>query len=153
MRFDGAEVARCLGVDELAERVWPAGDLEVGRVIRGQLQEPADRGAALVELAGRVQEARAVAGRRRAPRPVAQQGPYPGERFVSCRRGRDERRLLRRRARPAAGEVPGELPGDVADARGEPQRGVAVEGQAVPAGDRLGRGHSVRRAPVAVAAV
>ena len=153
MRFDGAEVARRLGVDELAERVRPAGDLEVGRVIRGQLEEPADRGAALVELAGRVEEARAVAGRGRPLRLVAQQRPDPGDGVVTFRGRRDERLEAEIRVRPAAGEVAGELPGDVADARGEPERGVAVEGQAVPAGDRLGRGRSVRRAPVAVAAV
>ena len=54
---------------------------------------------------------------------------------------------------PAAGEVARQLPGDVADARGEPEGCVAVEGQAVSAGDGLGGGRSVRRAPVAVAAV
>ena len=86
VRFDGAEVARGLGVDELAEGVRPARDVEVGRVVGGQLEEPADRRAALVELAGRVQEARAVAGRRRALRPVAQQRPDPGEGLVAGRR-------------------------------------------------------------------
>ena len=132
------EVAGRLGVDELAERVRPAGDLEVGRVVRGQLEEPADRRAALVELAGRVEEARAVAGRRRPLGRVAQQRPDPGDGVVACR-GRGDERLEREiRVRAAAGEVAGQLPDDVADARGEPERRVAVEGQAVAARDRLG---------------
>ena len=73
--------------------------------------------------------------------------------MASSRAGgrRDERLEAEVGVRAAAGEVAGQLPGDVADARGEPERGVAVEGEAVAAGDRLGGGRSVRRAPVAVA--
>ena len=78
VRLDRREVAGGLGVDQLAERVRPAGDRPVGRVVRGQLDEPADRGAALVELAGRVQEARPVAGGRRAAGPVAERAHGSG---------------------------------------------------------------------------
>ena len=85
MRLDGGEVAGRLGVDELAEGVRPARDRDVGRMVRGQLEEPADRRAALVELAGRVQEARAVAGGRGAAGPVAEQRPDPGDGLVAGR--------------------------------------------------------------------
>ena len=78
------EVAARLGVDELAERVRPARDRPVDRVVRGQLEEPADRRAALVELAGRVQEARSVAGGRGAAGPVAEQRADPRERRVDA---------------------------------------------------------------------
>src|SRR5256885_4480930 len=64
VRLDRSEVARCLGIDELAEGVRPAGDGSVVRVVGRQLEEPADWRAALVELPGRVEEARAVAGGR-----------------------------------------------------------------------------------------
>ena len=135
-----------LGVDELAEGVRPAGDVEVGRVVGGQLEEPADGRAALVELAGRVQEARAVAGGRRAPRPVAQERPDPGERLVARRRRGDERleaqvRIGRRRARCRASSP---MTSPAPD--GEPEGGIAVQRQAVAAGDRLDRaGRSVER--------
>ena len=42
VRLDRGEVARRLGVDELAEGVGPARDRHVGRVVGGQLEEPAD---------------------------------------------------------------------------------------------------------------
>ena len=80
------EVAGRLGVDELAEGVRPAGDRPVGRMVGGQLEEPADRRAALVELAGRVEEARPVAGGRGAAGPVAEQSPDARERRVARRR-------------------------------------------------------------------
>ena len=121
-----------------ASMSWPKvygqpGIVEVGRVVRGQLEEPADRRAALVELAGRVQEARAVAGGRRPAGPVAEERPDPGEGLVA-RRGRgDERLEAEVGVRPAAGEVAGQLADDVAVARGEPERGIAVEGEAVAA--------------------
>ena len=44
-------------------------------MVRRELEEPADRRAALVELAGRVEEARPVAGGRRAARRVARASP------------------------------------------------------------------------------
>src|SRR6478735_1179959 len=44
--LDGREIAGGLRVDELAERVRPARDLAVVRMVRGELEEPADRGAA-----------------------------------------------------------------------------------------------------------
>ncbi len=84
--LDRGEVAGRLGVDQLPEGVRPARDRPVGRVVRGQLDEPADRRAALVELAGRMQEARAVAGRRGPPGPVAQQRADPGHGLVAGRR-------------------------------------------------------------------
>ena len=84
MRLDGGEVAGRLGVDELAEGVRPAGDRRTSAGWSdGQLEEPADRRAALVELAGRMQEARAVAGGRGAAGPVAQQRPDAGEGLVA----------------------------------------------------------------------
>ena len=114
-------------------------------MVRGQLEEPADRRAALVELAGRVEEARAVAGGRRAPGPVAQQRPDPGEGLVAGRRRGDERLEAEVGVGPAAGEVAGQLPDDVAAGRGEPERRIAVEGEAVAAGDRLARRRVRRR--------
>ena len=62
--LERGEVTVGLGVDELAEGVRPAGDVAVVRVVGRQLEEAADRWAALVQLAGRVEEARAVAGGR-----------------------------------------------------------------------------------------
>ena len=67
------EIARRLRVDQLAEGVRPAGDRAVLRMIGRELQEPADRRAALVELAGRVEETRAIAGCRGTAGLVAQQ--------------------------------------------------------------------------------
>jgi hypothetical protein len=89
--LDGGVVAGRLGVDESAEGVRPARDVAVVRVIGGELQEPARVRAALVQLAGRVQEARAVAGRRRVARAVAQEGAEAGEGVVAAGRRRDER--------------------------------------------------------------
>ena len=79
VRPEASQVAARLGVDELAERVRPAGDRAVDGMVRGQLEEPADRRAALVELAGRVQEARAVAGGRRPSRAISRDRPDPAE--------------------------------------------------------------------------
>ena len=76
--LDRREVALGLGVDQPAERVRPARDRPVDRVVRGQLEEPAGRRAALVELAGRVEEARPVAGGRRAARRVAEEARGSG---------------------------------------------------------------------------
>ncbi len=83
VRLDRPEVTCRLGIDELTERVRPVRDLAVLGMVGGQLDEPADGCATLVELAGRVQEARAVAGGRRAKRAVAQEGADPGERRVA----------------------------------------------------------------------
>ena len=126
--LDGGEVARGLGVDELAEGVRPVGDRAVARVVRGQLEEPADRRAALVELAGRVQEARAVAGGRRPAGPVAQERPDPGDRRVARRRRGDEglEREIGVRACAAPGGGPAR-PTSAAVAGGEPERRVAVD--------------------------
>ena len=84
VRLDGGEVAGRLGVDELAEGVRPARDRPVDGMVGGQLEEPADRRAALVELAGRVEEARAVAGGRRSAGRVAQERPDPGDRRIAA---------------------------------------------------------------------
>ena len=59
------QVADRLGVLERRERVRRAGDLDVVGPVVQQLQEAPGLRAALVELAGRVQEARPVAERRR----------------------------------------------------------------------------------------
>ena len=74
-----------------ASMSWPnvygqPGICAVVRVVGGQLEEPADRRAALVQLAGRVQEARPVAGGRGASGAVAQERPDPGERRVAAGR-------------------------------------------------------------------
>ena len=154
MRFDGAEVALGLGVDELAERVWPARDLD---------DRPGDpRSAGGTSRSGRHpcgagRSSGGIAGRSRPSSrcrvAVAQERPDPGDGVVASRRRGDERLEAEIGIRPAAGEMAGELPDDVADARGQPERRVAVEGEAVAAGDRLGRGRPVRRAPVAGRAV
>jgi len=73
MVFERSGVSDRLGVDQLAEGVGLARDLAVVGVFGHQLQEPADRGAALVQLSGRVQEARPVADGRGAAGPVAEQ--------------------------------------------------------------------------------
>src|SRR5918992_1093688 len=59
------QVAVGLRVEQRAERERHAGDGEVDLAAVAQLEEAAGRRAALVELAGRVQEARPVAPRRR----------------------------------------------------------------------------------------
>src|SRR5882762_8011002 len=66
MRPQGLAVTPRLGVDEPPERVWPARDRAIDRMVRGELQEHAGRWTALVQLPGRMQEARAVAGGGRA---------------------------------------------------------------------------------------
>src|SRR5689334_10428798 len=75
MALDRREVALRLGIDQPAERIRPAGDRTIDPMVRRQLDEPADRRTALVELARRMEEARAVAGRRRAAGRVAEEGP------------------------------------------------------------------------------
>src|SRR5690242_835243 len=45
-------IALGLGIDQLAERVRPAGDGPIDRMARGELEEDPGRRAALVELAG-----------------------------------------------------------------------------------------------------
>ena len=86
----GLAVAVRLGVDQLAERVRPARDRAIVGVVGGELQEDACRGAALMELAGRVQEAWAVAGGRGAAR-CRERDAELGERRVDLGRWRDER--------------------------------------------------------------
>ena len=90
MRPQRLTVAARLRVDELPERVRPVGDRSIDRVLRGELQEDAGGRAALVELAGRVQEARAVARGRRAARST-ERGAEPGDRVIDVGRWRDER--------------------------------------------------------------
>ena len=115
---DRRVVAVGLRVDELAEGVRPAGDVAVGRVVGGELEEPARRGAALVELAGRVEEARPVASGRGAAGRVAEPPADAGHRDVAGLGWSDER---------LEGEVsPGRTLGEVlAEAVGE---GGVVEG-------------------------
>ena len=72
-------IALGLGIDEPAEGVGPARDLEIVGMLLRQLEEPADRRTALVELARRVEEAWPVAGRRGPAGPVPDQGAEPAE--------------------------------------------------------------------------
>jgi hypothetical protein len=65
VRAQRLEVTDRLGVLQRAERVAAPGDLDVGIAVGDQRQEAPDRRPALVQLAGRVQEARSVAERRR----------------------------------------------------------------------------------------
>ena len=65
MRTEGLQVAVRLSPDQLRERVGLARDLEVALRVVDELEEPPGRRAALVELAGRVQVARAVSERGR----------------------------------------------------------------------------------------
>ena len=97
------QVADRLGVLERRERVRLAGDLDVLGPVVEQLQEAPGLRAALVELAGRVQEARAVAERGRRLRRVADRLAQLGDRRVELGRGlhvahdRDVARAARRR--------------------------------------------------------
>src|SRR5947209_3689701 len=68
------KIAERLGLLEHAERVWLVGDLHLRRVFVRQLYEDAVRRSALVQLSGRVKEARAVAGRRCDAQLIAQRG-------------------------------------------------------------------------------
>ena len=84
VRTGGAQVAGAC-----ASMSWPNvyGLPGIGRSIGWsavELEEPADRRAALVELAGRVQEARAVAGGGGRLGAVTQQCPEPGEGLVAA---------------------------------------------------------------------
>src|ERR1700754_153632 len=71
-RGERAEVAERLCLLERREGEGLAGYLNVASVRGRELHEDAAGRASLVQLPGRVQEARAVAGRRRAARRVAQ---------------------------------------------------------------------------------
>ena len=74
------QIAQRLRVAQGGEGVALAGDGQIGRRVRGQLQEDARVRAALVQLAGRVQEARAVADGRRVARAVAAGDAHAGQR-------------------------------------------------------------------------
>ena len=91
MRLERDEVARRLGVDEHAERSRASrGSRDRLGWFGGQLQEAADRCAALVQLAGGVQEARPEANGHGAAGPVAQQrAAISRSACVALRRRRD----------------------------------------------------------------
>ena len=140
-----------LGVDELAEGVRPARDRAVVGVVGGELEEPADRGAALVELAGRVQEARPVAGRGRAPRRVAEQGPDAAEGRVAAPRvgamnawraryafGRRRRGGADAATRPSVAELPDHV-GREAGRRGRRSAAASVPAPLPPPASRTSR--------------
>src|SRR5215208_42699 len=76
-----------LGVLERAERVAGARYLDVLLAVVDELQEDPGRRAPLVELSGRVQEARPVAERRGASSPGAYRLAKPAHRLVEARRG------------------------------------------------------------------
>ena len=143
--LDRLEVALGLGIDQLAERVGPARDRPIDGVVRRQLEEPAGRRTALVQLAGRMEEARTVArGRRRAGR-VAEEQADPAERLVAGG-GRGDERLDREiGVRAAPGKVSPQLAGQRSVAvAAEAERCVAVKGEPLGRGDRGGRS-GVRR--------
>ncbi len=76
-----AQVAQRLGRDQGAEALLPAGDRQVAVRFGGELQEDASGRAALVQLPGRMQEARSEAGGGGIAEPVAHQHAYPIERL------------------------------------------------------------------------
>ncbi len=108
--LDRPGIADCLRVDQLAKAVFLARDFQIVGMLANQLEEPADRGPALVELARRMQESRPVAdGRRPAGlipkrRPQSAQGGVPRrslgdvglDRAVAVRRELGELALQRR---------------------------------------------------------
>src|ERR1035437_8686066 len=87
--LDRASVANGLRVDQPAEGVCLTRDLEIFRVLTHKLEEPADRGAAFVQLAGGVEESRPVANRGGSvclvsqQRPDCQQGGVAGRSLVN----------------------------------------------------------------------
>ncbi len=83
MALEDLEIARRLGVDQVAEGVRPAGDRPVDGMVGGELEEQSDRRPALVELAGRMEESGPVAGRRRLAGSIPQERPDPGNRRVA----------------------------------------------------------------------
>src|ERR1035437_4064244 len=85
--LDRASVADGLRVDQAAEGVCLTRDLEIVRVLTHELEEPADRGAALVQLPGGVEETRAVTHGRGSVCLIAQQRP-------DCQQGRVAGRSL-----------------------------------------------------------
>jgi hypothetical protein len=100
-------------------------------MIRGELEEPSDRRAALVELARRVEESGPVSRRRRASRAIAQPRPDARDRLVAGGRRGDERLDREVRIGPPPLQVAAELPDQRVIAVGtESERCVAVEGQA-----------------------
>jgi hypothetical protein len=129
--FDCLEIALGLGIDQLAEGVRPAGDGTVDRMVRGELDEPAGRWSALVELAGRMEEAWPVSCGRGAAGPAAEEGPDPGERVVAGGRRGDERLDREIGVRATSNEMPRELPDEGVIAVGaESERRVTVQGEA-----------------------
>src|ERR1035437_1143407 len=70
--LDRSGVADRLGIDELAEAVRLAGDVSIVGMLGDELQEPADRGAALVELPRRMQEAGSESDGRGPAGPIAE---------------------------------------------------------------------------------
>src|SRR5262245_31372254 len=140
------EVASGLGGLDDAEREVPSGDGEVGRVVGGDLQEDAAVRAALVGLAGRVQEARAEADAGRGPRSVAERRPDRGQLGLVLGRHLDVREQRRVVAGPDAAEVRAE---DLRQRRAgdlDRVRRVGVDLQALALPDRRLR----RQGPVAL---
>ena len=128
-----------LRVDELAEGEGRVGDRPIDRVVRGQLEEPADRGAALVELTGRVEEAGAVAEGRGAAGGVAEEAPDPERGRVDRGGGGDERLEREVALRAAPGEVGGERPDERDGPLGAAQGCVREEREPLAADERDGR--------------
>src|SRR5664280_3609157 len=71
--LDRPSVADGLRVDQRAEGVGLVRDRQIVRVLTDELEEPANRGAAFVQLAGGVEETRAVSDGRSSVCLVAQQ--------------------------------------------------------------------------------
>ena len=86
MGFDRPGISDSLGADQLAEGIGLTGDLAIIGVLGHELQEPADRGAALVELSCGVQETRSVPDGRGPMGPVAELGSDRGQGRIARRR-------------------------------------------------------------------
>src|SRR5450759_3928057 len=138
VRLERLEVTEGLGIHQLPEAERSPRDLDIDRVVGRELEEPADRRAALVELARGVQEARAEPARRRATGRVAEEPTHPVHRLGPGRGRRDERleREVRVRVRPR--HVASQLAGAGAVAASRAERPVADEDEAVALGEDCG---------------
>ena len=143
VRLERDEVAHGLGIDERAERLVPAVDLEVVWMVRGQLQKAADRCAALVLLAGRMQEARSEADGHGTAGLVAQQRGDVTQRRGTRVRWRDIGLQREVAVLARARQVTAQLGDETAVRTGQPQRRVTAQAEEAFRAERLVRGQLV----------